>query len=456
VDFVKLRKSRLVPLFLTAAFVGLVPLATPAVAAPATVVANLDPVPDGNVAPGALATFSLTITPDSRTLASYTLSPAAGYKIASVGTPTTGSASINGSGQIVVTELSVSPSQTAVLTFSANASCVSGAQDWTLVARDSQNRIYSNGTSDLGTTVDGACDLVFLNQPSNTKAGDLITSGDRQTGGAIQVQLVDDLVTPDPVTHFPVAVTFVLGSDPSDGAAVLTVGTETTINGVATFDDETPTAEGGDGLEINLANVAEFSDYTLVPRGITLTSIMGPASNGFDIWEDATRCNGPNCSLLHDGDEYTVPNGQAGALLSASTFTTNESDIDCAGYSEITGDVVWHEYTGTGAVLVKIHITRQEMKASANNGQARVAVCVGLVDEGELTGEEKWAELGVTADHQDSDDDGFDDIWVGLAPACPNQDPSGSAPCIFRQYGDGMGGSYTEAWIPGGDPPRRT
>ena len=96
------------------------------------------------------------------------------------------------------------------------------------------------------------------------------------------------------------------------------------------------------------------------------------------------------------------------------------------------------------------------MKASSNNGQARVALCVGLLDEGALTGQAKWAALGVTADHQDSDGDGIDDIWVALAPACPNQNSAGSAPCISRQYGDGNGGSWTEAWIPGGDPPRRT
>ena len=445
----KNRRFRFLSLFVVSAVLGLVPLAAPALAAPATVVANLDPVPDGDVAPGGASPFSLSVTPDSRTLASLTLPPPSGYQI--VGTPTasSGTASVM-SGNVVVTGLSVSPSQSVVVNFSAKTPCVAGSQDWNLVARDSQNRAYGNGGSDLRTTVVGACALVILNQPSNTKAGELITSGDRQTGGAIRVQLVDDLVTPAAVTHFPVSVTFDLGNDPSGGTAALSVTPETTDgNGIATFDSE---------LEINLANVAEFSAFAIRPRGATLTTntITGPASNGFDIWQDATRCGGPNCTLTHDGDEYTVPSGEEGALLSASTFSAGESVIDCAGYTEITSDVVWHEYTGSGAVLVKIHITRQEMKASANNGQARVGVCVGLVDEGALTGEAKWAALGVTADHQDSDGDGFDDIWVALAPPCPNQSPDLSAPCIARQYGDGMGGSYTEVWIPGGDPPRRT
>jgi hypothetical protein len=437
---------------LVAAIVGLVPMAGPALAAPATVVTDLNP--DTGLPPGQVSSLSFAITPDSRTLSRFTLTPPSGYELVSVDPVVGATSSITG-GAVVVTGLSASPSQTTTVTFSATTSCVDGTHTWTVDARDSQGRAYSP-TGDRQSQVSGSCALVFLNNPSNTKAGELITSGDRQAADAIQVQLVDDLVTPDPVTHFPVAVTFTLGSDPSAGAATLSVGTETTDeNGVATFDDESATAEG-DGLEIDTANVAEFTDYTLVPKGTALSSITGAASVGFDIWEDATRCEGADCTLSHDGDEYIVPGGQAGALLSASTFSSSESNINCAGYTEITSDVVWHEYTGTAPVLVKIHITRQEMKASANNGQARVALCVGLLDEGALTGEAKWATLGVAADHQDSDGDGIDDIWVALAPDCPNQNPAGSAPCIARQYGDGNGGSWTEAWIPGGDPPRRT
>ncbi len=448
----KVRRFRFVSFVLVAAIVGLVPMAGPASAAAATVVTDLNP--DTGLPPGQASSLSFSITPDSRTLSRFTLTPPSGYELVSVDPVAGATSSITG-GAVVVTGLSASPSQTTTVTFSAKTSCADGTHTWPLDARDSQNRAY-NPTGDRQSQVSGSCALVFLNNPSNTKAGELITSGDRQAADAIQVQLVDDLATPSPVTHFPMAVTFVLGNDPSAGTATLSVGTETTdANGVATFNDESATAEG-DGLEINLANVAAFTDFTLVPRGSVLTSITGPASVGFDIWEDATRCNGANCTLSHDGDEYIVPGGQAGALLSASTFSTNDSNINCAGYTEITGDVVWHEYTGTAPVLVKIHITRQEMKASSNNGQARVALCVGLLDEGALTGEAKWASLGVAADHQDSDGDGTDDIWVALAPTCPNQNPSGSAPCIARQYGDGNGGSWTEAWIPGGDPPRRT
>jgi hypothetical protein len=450
----KNRRFRGLSLFVVAAVLGLVPLATPALAAPATVVTDLNP--DTGLPAGQTASLSFAITPDSRTLSRFTLTPpsGSGFKVETIGPVSAGVAQSSGDG-ILVTGLSASPSQTVTLSFTARASCVSGVQEWIVDARDTQNRQY-NPTGDRSTNVSGNCDLAFVNQPGNTKAGELITGGDRQSGGPIQVRLNDDLG--NLVTHIPVPVTFEFGSNPNGAAAILTVGTETTVDGVATFDDETPAVEGGDGLEINIANVAAFTEYTLVPKGATAAtaSITGPASAGFDIWEDATKCLGANCALSHDGDEYVVPGGQADALLSASTFSTNESNINCAGYTEITGDVVWHEYTGTAPVLVKIHITRAEMKASANNGQALVKVCVGLLDEGALTGEQKWANLGVVADHQDSDGDGFDDIWVALAPACPNQTPDQFAPCVDRQYGDGAGGSWTEVWIPGGDPPRRS
>jgi hypothetical protein len=438
----KNRRFRFLSMFVAAAVLGLVPLAAPALAAPATVVTDLNP--DTGLPPGQASSLSFAITPDSRTLSRFTLTPPNGYQVVSVD-PVAGATSSLSGGSVLVTGLSASPSQTTVVTFSAKTSCANGIHTWTVDARDTQNRQYTP-TGDRQSQVAGDCDLDIVTEPSNTKAGELITSGDRQTGGPIEVQLVDDLG--NPVTHFPVVVTFGFGSDPSGGAAVLSVTPETTdANGVATFDSL---------LEIDTANVAAFTDYTLVPRGATLTSITGPASAGFDIWEDATRCAGTNCSLSHDGDEYLVPNGQAGALLSASTFTPSESNINCDGYTEITSEVVWHEYTGSGPVLVKIHITRAEMKASANNGQALVKVCVGLLDEGALTGQQKWANLGVVADHQDSDGDTVDDIWVALAPACPNQMPDQFAPCVARQYGDGAGGSFTEVWIPGGDPPRRT
>ena len=155
--------------------------------------------------------------------------------------PVAGATSSITGGAVVVTGLSASPSQTTTVTFSAKTSCADGTHTWPLDARDSQNRAYSP-TGDRQSQVTGSCALVFLNNPSNTKAGELITSGDRQAADAIQVQLVDDLVTPSPVTHFPMAVTFVLGNDPSAGTAVLSVTPETDAMGTGSRPSTTATA----------------------------------------------------------------------------------------------------------------------------------------------------------------------------------------------------------------------
>ena len=220
VESVKVRRFRFVSFVLVAAIVGLVPMAGPALAAPATVVADLNP--DTGLPPGQASNLSFSITPDSRTLSRFTLTPPSGYQLVSVDPVAGATSSITG-GAVVVTGLSASPSQTTTVTFSAKTSCVDGTHSWTVDARDSQNRTYAP-TGDRQSQVTGACDLAFLNDPSNTKAGELITDGDRVSASPIQVQLVNDLGSP--VTHFPMAVTFVFGSDPSEGAAALTVGTD--------------------------------------------------------------------------------------------------------------------------------------------------------------------------------------------------------------------------------------
>ena len=61
-------------MFVVAAVLGLVPLAAPALAAPATVVTDLNP--DTGLPAGQTANLSFAITPDSRTLNRFTLDAA--------------------------------------------------------------------------------------------------------------------------------------------------------------------------------------------------------------------------------------------------------------------------------------------------------------------------------------------------------------------------------------------
>src|ERR671911_547517 len=106
----KNRRFRGLSLFVVAAVLGLVPLATPALAAPATVVTDLDP--DTGLPAGQTASLSFAITPDSRTLSRFTLTPpsGSGFKVETIGPVSAGVAQSSGDG-ILVTGLSASPSQ---------------------------------------------------------------------------------------------------------------------------------------------------------------------------------------------------------------------------------------------------------------------------------------------------------------------------------------------------------
>jgi hypothetical protein len=73
-----------------------------------------------------------------------------------------------------------------------------------------------------------------------------------------------------------------------------------------------------------------------------------------------------------------------------------------------------------------------------------------------LTSKEPWLNNGTPFMVWDPDNDGENLLFVASAPACPNLNPSLSAPCITDQRSDGAGGSITEGFIPGGDPVRRT
>jgi hypothetical protein len=288
----------------------------------------------------------------------------------------------------------------------------------------------------LPTNAAPAFHLAFVSgrAPADAVRGQLITSGRfNQAANPVQVELLNS--ANQRVTNFPVTITLVIGTNPT-GAPNPEAAAQT-VQGVATFNS---------GLSIGTTNVAEFTSYTLVPR-TTDGSIVGTDSPGFDIWESATLCTSGNCVLNQPTvddpipDTYTAFNASPNSSLTASTFSTEDSALDCAGYDELTGFVVWHEYTGSGSVFVVIHTARSEMKLSASNGQTSVELCVGLSDN--------WSAKGGTTV-------GPDGLFVGLAPKCPKKAPQNAAPCITRQYGDGNGGNYTEAWLPGGDPPRRT
>lgn len=295
--------------------------------------------------------------------------------------------------------------------------------------------------------------FVFLAEPQDAKAGATITSSDLLDGTSfVKVQLVD-ATTLAPVTNSKSLVTFKLATDPGDAAGNLQVIPQpVNASGVAEF--------GTGTLKILTENEPQFTNYRLIPITTKNPLTTGAPSAPFDVWEDGEACTGvlndPNriCEATLRGggtegeDTYTL---DAAGTLGASELTSGElPGLLCPGQKTIFSNAVF-SYATTGPstpVFLENHISKADWKASANNGQAHADWCIGLLDP--------WTAQGGPAVQRNTDGVGGVDLYVGLAPKCPSQNPSASAPCIVSQNSDGLGGSITLGWLPAGDPPRRT
>ena len=314
--------------------------------------------------------------------------------------------------------------------------------------------VLTLGTIALGSLIGPAAsgapkhELRFLAQPTDAEAGATITSTDFLSGSDfVQVELVD-AHTGDRITNSNALVTFRLATGPDLASGNLQVAAQPLVAGVATFSAGT--------LRILTENEPQFTDYKLEPRTTKPPVITGPASHGFDIWEEADTCTGDSCSVSLRGgeDDYSVTT--SGTLSASQLSSAVLPGLTCAGQAVVfSGSVFSHETTEASApfepVFLTNHITKQDWKASANNGQAHADWCVGLKTSA------PWVKNG--ADFVEKDTNGSAPggmLFVGLAPKCPAHDPAGFAPCIVSKTGDGAGGSISSGWLPGGDPPRRT
>ena len=291
--------------------------------------------------------------------------------------------------------------------------------------------------------------LVFVpgHQPRDAELDHTIRAADlNDTAAFVEVQLTD--ASGNPVATKGVLVGFKLATGTGFASGTLTVVPQMTDDsGIATFGEGT--------LSIGTKNEPQFTDYALVPVTTKGALITGPASNGFDIWEDGEACTGgaDTCvaSLRGGNEQYTL--GAAGSL-GASQLTGVLPGLTCLKQKAIFSNTVFSYATTGNAPLAPVrlstHITSDDWRASSNNGQAHADWCIGLVDPG------PWIANGASYRQLDTDGNGVLDLYVALAPNCPVSNPSGSAPCIVNQNPDGTGGSITTGWLPGGDPPRRT
>lgn len=283
-------------------------------------------------------------------------------------------------------------------------------------------------------------------QPRDAEVGDTIKAADLNDAAAfVQVELVDEAGNRVATSKGPVSFTLKTGVGYASGS--LSVTPQPLVNGLATFGEGT--------LSIGTENEPQFTDYALVPFTTKGTFITGPASDGFDIWEDGESCagGGDSCeaSLRGGNDQYLL---DAAGTLGVSELSSVLPGLVCPGQDEIFANSVF-SYATTGSsplapVFLSNHITKADWQASANNGQAHAEWCIGLPTAA------PWVNNGASYAQLDTNLDGTLDLYVALAPRCPVMNPQNYAPCIVSQTGDGMGGSTSYGWLPGGDPPRRT
>jgi hypothetical protein len=306
-----------------------------------------------------------------------------------------------------------------------------------------------------GATAASTLHVQFVegHQPSDAIRNELITpvpfdpnpSNGESAGPFVQVLVTQDTAGGGPVPAAGKNVTFRLATsgDGSLATGTLTVATEVTgSDGIATFDSSLSIAE---------PNEAAFTDYKLVPQASEPNSTTeGLASGPFDIW--GAGCQGDGCTVgLREGrDTYQTSED---VTLTASDLTS-ALNLDCPGQTLIFASHIFSHATFGGAggpVFLTSRITRQEMKAATNNGQAFVKWCIGLKSSA------PWIHNNTSFTTQDTNGSApGGTLFVAFAPKCPKTAPETFAPCIVKQNSDGNGGNITTGWLTGGDPPRRT
>jgi hypothetical protein len=301
--------------------------------------------------------------------------------------------------------------------------------------------------------------LRFLNDPQDAEQNATITSSDFVSGSSfIKVELDD--ASGVPITNSTAKVTFDLATGAGFATGTLFVDPQPLVNGVATF--------GAGTLNIQTPNEPHFTSYALVPRTTKGQPITGAPSDSFDVYQSGDSCVTTVCTAdIRSGlDVYTKgsPGTNSPGTLGASQLPASAlpglNALTCPGQAVIFATSVFVDATTDASVpppaspdpvFVSNHITKADWKASHNNGQAHADWCVALTFE-----QLQLVNNGGTYVQRDTNGDGTLDLFVGLAPKCPSKDPQLSAPCIVSQTGDGLGGSTTLGWLPGGDPPRRT
>jgi hypothetical protein len=430
----------------------------PASAATPTLTADLKP---GSANPGKQTPFVLTVSSDQGSLQTLTLDAPSNFNV-DLESVVLSSGTLSGSStptKIVVGGIKISGSDVLSASFDGYPACTADTYTWTL-----------NGTQKGGT---GYAEQNFLTTVSGSSSCKLLF-------GPIADQLSEAAFPVPADAAFPVSVAVVRENDSFDptfrGQASLTIETDPGTDDAILTDRSPPPPATVPPTEAIIDGVATFSTslnfagtgYELEACSPTVNSACDPStgnggrflSEAFAVYDDVNDCpRGQSCfanasAALQVSTQVSATNGPDGeASIKAGVFAVpaatpgsfDPSNLDCAGYDEITEVIASFDFTGPGIKTVVNTVSAEQMKEIANQGVSFLQVCFGS----SIQFEDRLGPPGHLAP--------FDDtlgLYVGLLKECPSnkKNLAASAPCVVSRQGGGTGTGTITYVAEDGDP----
>ena len=400
-------------------------------ASAATLSASLTP---SSANAGAQTPFTLTVTSQVRSLS---LAAPPGFFVGSA-TSSRGNANVSGNQTVSVT--GINGSQPVIVTITAWPNCTPGSATWTLNATGNPSTTYDPATLPTTVNTSSSCKLVFQH------------INDQRTGASFDVKVdvkrANDTI--DPTYTNPISLSIETDPGNDDNPNLTSNSPRTPSGGTATFSAALAVAGTGYVLE------ACSSPITGTPCGV-LEDDAGFISNLFAVYDDVQPCHAGNSCSAHASAPGQVStqvsaNGQEGNSVKAGIFgvpqatpgSTDLSNLDCAGYDEITEVIASFDFTSEIGIKTVVNtVSAEQMKEIANQGVSFLQVCFGsslpFTDRFGVFQNVKDPTLG---------------LYVGLLPDCPTNKKNLAtfAPCVVSRQGGGAGTGTVTYVADEGDP----
>jgi hypothetical protein len=399
---------------------------------------------------GAETTFTLTVSPDpgSGPLESISLASPSGFYVGdatwSINGGEASDATIVDNSTVEVTGLSVTSDDTLTVTITAWPTCRTGeVNTWTLdgvQSGEGGGTPFEQQTFSTSVTQPSSCALVFH----------ALVSQLTNVAFTVKVDVVRENDTIDDTYSDEVSLS--IENDPGTNDATLTGGGATApTNGVATFSAKLNRA--GTGYVLEACSPGIFDDDVCAP---VLEDGLGFLSGAFAVYDSKKDClNGQSCftsaALQGQSSTQVTASGQNGKSVKAGVFGVpqavvggpgNLSNLDCAGYNEITEVITSFDFDGAGLKTVVDTVSAQQMKEIANQGVSFLQACFGS----SLPFTDRFNHPAVL--------DSTLGLYVGLLKDCPSNKKSLAqfAPCIVSRVGGGGGTGKLTYVAKEGDP----